>query len=337
MNMNTERMNDNDGPDPDSADYCNDADVQHSVMNNPRNNGKRPFCQNPFKVATACLTAFCLLLLMVLVVTKYHSKSSSVQDLPSSPAEPQMFKTCANVTHLIAELQTLRKANSDLEEERSQLKINITALGKSSSVQDLPSSPAEPQMIETCTNVTNLTAELQTLKKEKSDLEEERSQLKIKITALEASAATKCTPVTATGSCPVDWHYFEGSCYYISEDSERWPESQAYCKLQGGHLAIVTTADEQTFIWNLLPRGHWNAFWIGLTDEETEDEWRWVDGTKLVGGFWEDGEPNNHINEDCGNMVKTTVLDRVAAKSWYDAPCHMSRRFICEKKADVSS
>ncbi|XP_065142401.1 CD209 antigen-like protein C isoform X2 [Paramisgurnus dabryanus] len=281
MNMNTERMNDNDGPDPDSADYCNDADVQHSVMNNPRNNGKRPFCQNPFKVATACLTAFCLLLLMVLVVTKYHSKSSSVQDLPSSPAEPQM--------------------------------------------------------IETCTNVTNLTAELQTLKKEKSDLEEERSQLKIKITALEASAATKCTPVTATGSCPVDWHYFEGSCYYISEDSERWPESQAYCKLQGGHLAIVTTADEQTFIWNLLPRGHWNAFWIGLTDEETEDEWRWVDGTKLVGGFWEDGEPNNHINEDCGNMVKTTVLDRVAAKSWYDAPCHMSRRFICEKKADVSS
>ncbi|XP_065142433.1 C-type lectin domain family 4 member D-like [Paramisgurnus dabryanus] len=281
MNMNTERMNDNDGPDPDSADYCNDADVQHSVLNNPRNNGKRPFCQNPFKVATACLTAFCLLLLMVLVVTKYHSKSSSVQDLPSSPAEPQMFFACPNVDDLKAELQTLRKANSDLEEERSQLKI--------------------------------------------------------KITALEASTATKCTPVTATGPCPVDWHYFEGSCYYISEDSESWPESQAYCKLQGGHLAIVTTADEQTFIWDLLPRGFWNAYWIGITDEETEDDWRWVDGTKLVGGFWEEGEPNNDINEDCVNMVKTTVLSRVATKSWYDAPCDMSRPFICEKKADVSS
>ncbi|XP_065142467.1 CD209 antigen-like protein C isoform X2 [Paramisgurnus dabryanus] len=207
----------------------------------------------------------------------------------------------------------------------------------SSSVQDLPSSPAEAQMLKTCANVDNLTAELQILRKAKSDLEEEKSQLKIKITALEASAATKCTPVTAKDPCPVDWHYFEGSCYFISDDITSWPRSQAYCKQRGGDLAIVLTAEEQTFIWDLLPRGHWNAYWIGITDEETEDEWRWVDGTKLVGGFWEDGEPNNHINEDCGNMVKTMVLSRVATKSWYDAPCHMSRPFICEKKADVSS
>lgn len=50
--------------------------------------------------------------------------------------------------------------------------------------------------------------------------------------------------------------------------------------------------------------------------------------------FWEDGEPNNHINEDCGYMIKTDVLSRVAVKSWYDAPCYMSLPWICEKTTE---
>lgn len=48
--------------------------------------------------------------------------------------------------------------------------------------------------------------------------------------------------------------------------------------------------------------------------------------------FWEVGEPNNHIDEDCGYIVKTRVESRVAIRSWYDAPCSMDRRFICEKE-----
>ncbi|XP_056597367.1 C-type lectin domain family 4 member E-like [Triplophysa dalaica] len=151
---------------------------------------------------------------------------------------------------------------------------------------------------------------------------------------------TQSTPgqVTAKDSCPSDWHYFSGSCYFISVDSEDWPDSQAFCKHRGGHLAIIHTPEEQTFIWDLLPRGHWNAYWIGISDEKVEDDWYWVDGTKLVGGFWEDGEPNNHDeDEDCCYMVKTEVLSRIATKSWYDAPCYMFRRRICEKEIDASS
>lgn len=48
--------------------------------------------------------------------------------------------------------------------------------------------------------------------------------------------------------------------------------------------------------------------------------------------FWEEGEPNNHIDEDCGYIVKTRVLERVAIRSWYDAPCSMYLPFICEKE-----
>ncbi|XP_043093980.1 CD209 antigen-like protein C [Puntigrus tetrazona] len=286
MSANREAMNTNliDEPEEDFSS----PDVRYSVFQNA-DKSRRGFCQDPFKVATACLTAFCLILLMILVVTSVHRGQAQDQDSLSSAAESHMQKDCANVSALTEELQAVKKEKSKLDNE------------------------------------------LQATKKEKSELEKERTQLKNKIAELEATPAPQTTPSPTKNPCPNDWEHFNGSCYYVSEYRRSWSDSQAYCKRQGGHLAIILTAAEQTFIWNLLPRGYWNAYWFGISDENVEDDWHWVDGTKLVGGFWEDGEPNNHINEDCGYMIKTTVLSRVAIRSWYDAPCHMSLPWICEK------
>uniref|UniRef100_A0A8C2GGZ1 Zgc:174904 n=1 Tax=Cyprinus carpio TaxID=7962 RepID=A0A8C2GGZ1_CYPCA len=288
MPVNREGMNTNliDGPDDD----CSSPDVRYSVFQNPDKSGKR-FCQDPFKVATACLTGFCLILLLILVVTSVHSGKarSSDQESPSSAAESHMHKGCANVSALTEELQAVKKEKSELEKERTAC---ICAINK----QYLSHFIAFKCWV-----------------------------------FLEATPAAQTTPLPTKSPCPEDWKHFDGSCYYVSEYRRSWSDSQTYCKRQGGHLAIILTAEEQTFIWNLLPRGYWNAYWFGISDEKVEDDWYWVDGTKLVGGFWEDGEPNNHINEDCGYMIKTDVLSRVAIKSWYDAPCHMSLPWICEK------
>ncbi|KAE8282493.1 Hepatic lectin [Larimichthys crocea] len=185
--------------------------------------------------------------------------------------------------------------------------------------------------------VTALLANISKLQQEKTQLQKEKDELQTKLDAKAATKAPKVIQSTTKAPpppivCPDDWHLFNNSCYFISRNTRDWPESQSYCQSQGGYLAIIHTAEEQTFLWNLLPRGHWNAFWFGITDEQTEDKWVWVDKTPLVGGFWEVGEPNNHINEDCGYIVKTRVLERVAVRSWYDAPCSMYCRFICEKE-----
>ncbi|KAJ7992653.1 hypothetical protein DPEC_G00280910 [Dallia pectoralis] len=92
-------------------------------------------------------------------------------------------------------------------------------------------------------------------------------------------------PPTTTVNCQRDWLRFNNSCYYISTRSKSWPDSQAWCKEKGGHLAIILTAEEQTFLWNQLPRGHWNAYWFGITDKTKETDWVWVDGTTLIGGY----------------------------------------------------
>ncbi|KAI4878510.1 hypothetical protein NFI96_034651 [Prochilodus magdalenae] len=232
-----------------------------------------------YKVATACLTAFCLILLMVLVVISVQNKSRAAVSMGQNPGSPNV------------------------------------------------SSSSSTQMQKACPNVTSQTSELKRLEKKNSELMEEIDQLKVKIEKLET------TPTPPPVQCTDDWHYFNGSCYFISTFGRSWRDSQSYCKKKEGHLAIIHTAEEQTFLWNLLPRGHWNSYWFGISDEKLEGDWYWVDGTKLVGGFWEEGEPNNHIDEDCGYIVKTEVLSRVAIKSWYDAPCYMSLPWICEKAA----
>lgn len=235
----------------------------------------------PYRVATACLTAFCLILLMVLVAMSVHYNRSDAVSM-----------------------------------DQNSQKVSQNSTSSSST-----------QMQKACANITALTAEQKRLKEKNSELQNEIDQLKAKIEKLET------TPTPQTVQCTDDWLYFNGSCYFISRFGRSWRDSQKYCKDKGGHLAIIHTAEEQTFLWDLLPRGHWNSYWFGISDEKFEGDWYWVDGTKLVGGFWEDGEPNNHINEDCGYIVKTEVLTRVAVKSWYDAPCDMSLPWICERKA----
>ncbi|XP_071369412.1 CD209 antigen-like [Centroberyx affinis] len=128
-------------------------------------------------------------------------------------------------------------------------------------------------------NVTALTAAIAKLQQEKAQLQ----------ARLDAQTATKAPEVVKPASaapivCPENWVLFNSSCYFISRETRDWEDSQSFCQSKGGHLAIIHTAEEQTFLWELLPRGHWNAYWFGISDEHTEEEWKWVDGTPLVGG-----------------------------------------------------
>ncbi|XP_068567536.1 CD209 antigen-like protein C [Cebidichthys violaceus] len=222
--------------------------------------------------------------------------------------------------------------------------IAVTAHYKNKPQRDEKEATSEMQQQTQDFDTLALTASISKLKEENKQLQEEKKQLQKEkdelLAKLNSMIATKAPevikpPTKAPIVCPVDWHLFNNSCYFISRTTRDWPESKSYCQSQGAYLAIIHTAEEQTFLWDHLPRGHWNAYWFGITDGHTEDQWKWVDDTPLVGGFWEVGEPNNHINEDCGYIVKTRVLERVAIRSWYDAPCTAYWPFICEKEMDA--
>jgi len=91
---------------------------------------------------------------------------------------------------------------------------------------------------------------------------------------------------------------YNGHSYYRSTGTATWTTARSNCVSMGGYLVTITTAAEQSFIFNIWPSG-----WIGLTDEVTEGTWRWVTGETYSYKNWNNGEPNNSGNEDYVQFV----------------------------------
>ncbi|XP_029809726.1 C-type lectin domain family 4 member D-like isoform X3 [Suricata suricatta] len=125
--------------------------------------------------------------------------------------------------------------------------------------------------------------------------------------------------------CPTGWRSFRSSCYLPLNDNHTWGESETNCTGMGAHLAAISTEAEQNFIVQLLDRRF--SYFLGLSDENHEGQWLWVDETpfdpKIL--FWHEGEPNNYQEENC--VVLINVEDKWG---WNDFPCNFETRRICK-------
>uniref|UniRef100_A0A3P9CRD5 C-type lectin domain-containing protein n=1 Tax=Maylandia zebra TaxID=106582 RepID=A0A3P9CRD5_9CICH len=113
------------------------------------------------------------------------------------------------------------------------------------------------------------------------------------------------------------------SCYLLSESSASWDAARKNCRDRGADLMVVDTPKEQVLCLS--------AAWIGLTDEEQEGTWKWVDGTPLTLMYWAGDQPDNGGGssywgeEDCVHVRTDTK------KTWNDRSCSTSLKWICEK------
>ncbi|XP_071780236.2 uncharacterized protein LOC139930848 [Centroberyx gerrardi] len=140
--------------------------------------------------------------------------------------------------------------------------------------------------------------------------------------------------------CLPGWIFLNSVCYYIPLSDtitpKGWHEAREKCKRDGADLAVIDSSEKQLSISQVIngqgfsgPIGH-NGFWIGLRDEQEEGTWKWLDGTTLIEGYWNDGEPNDQYNEDCA-----AVYHRINPfKAWNDAPCRHPLKWICEMAAN---
>ncbi|KAL6455525.1 hypothetical protein MHYP_G00360650 [Metynnis hypsauchen] len=128
------------------------------------------------------------------------------------------------------------------------------------------------------------------------------------------------------------WRYFSSSLYYISTETKSWSENRQDCRVRGADLVIINSREEQEFISKEF--GSTEA-WIGLTDSQSEDVWKWVDDSALTTKFWFKGEPNDYGgNEDCAvTGYKGAGSERVSI--WADFPCNHPVVGICEKKNEL--
>ncbi len=131
------------------------------------------------------------------------------------------------------------------------------------------------------------------------------------------------------------WYY--GPCYrsFGVFPGKTWAEVQSYCVSTGsGHLATLTSAEEQAFVLSLYeefdPAALLSGIWIGYSDARSEGTWEWVTGEPGVSGNdstysnWAPGEPN-----DWGGAEDCAVLQ---GGNWNDVPCSATfNYYLCER------
>lgn len=112
---------------------------------------------------------------------------------------------------------------------------------------------------------------------------------------------------------------FNGSLYFRGNVKDTWIGTRAYCQSIGYDMIVVSSAAEHAYIVSASLDS-----WIGLTDEGSEGQWRWVDGSSVAYTKWDAGQPNNFGgNENC--VVAGTT-------GWGDLNCQQTTsRVVCEK------
>ncbi|XP_036808567.1 asialoglycoprotein receptor 1 isoform X1 [Oncorhynchus mykiss] len=230
-------------------------------------------------------------------------------------------------------------------------------------ISNLPTKNTELQILQAAYN-RNLTdlekaftsalmiknRELQELQDKNKDLQEkERAVWQQHEELKKQRTPPSCPTNTGNNDCPQPmncaegWEYYGGKCYYFSPDKLTWAQSRDECITRGGHLVIIGSLEEQTFLdqksGTKISTEPEDKFWIGLTDSINENEWLWVDNSSLSTRFWlgdwepDDWKGENSEGEDCARMGERGGTKD--GKSWLDVNCNKTQRRICETKSPL--
>ncbi|XP_062278844.1 low affinity immunoglobulin epsilon Fc receptor-like [Scomber scombrus] len=255
--------------------------------------------------AAVCLG---LLYLLLLVVILSYVANNNKATSPQGTDQLQFFTLgqteCENMTLQWIQLQ---KRYNTLSKSRNQLQTMFSSLNEERDA--LRDERDQLKM-----DASNLTKEMELLQSRFNTVVTMRDELQEEVKKLNLNRTNKL--------CPDDWKKYNNKCYYVSAQAvtKSWDRSKKDCEDRGAHLVIINSQNEQDFVKKFYSR-----IWIGLSDKDIENKWKWVDGTDLVGdGYWQEGEPNNDRNiEDCVELSSR-------GGGWNDMPCSDRLSWVCE-------
>ncbi len=118
----------------------------------------------------------------------------------------------------------------------------------------------------------------------------------------ESSDSGGSDAAVATGTGVAGERYtaeFNGHSYQLIDENTTWEEARQACIARGGHLATVTSADEQKYLEGLFNNiyGNERGPWFGAYSDGAyggdKNDWCWVTGEKWNYTNWAEGEPSN--------------------------------------------
>merc|ERR1719305_2253803 len=122
--------------------------------------------------------------------------------------------------------------------------------------------------------------------------------------------------------CEQGWEKNGANCYFWSTNKMNWTDAEDFCKEKGAHLASVTSSTINDYILEGKAIRDIPHLWVGGTDAEIEDVWKWTDGSAWEFTFWGPGEPNN-FGPQC--------LVYHPSNTWDDRTCFWEDKFLCSQ------
>ncbi|MBE6752886.1 MAG: hypothetical protein E7559_00785 [Ruminococcaceae bacterium] len=113
---------------------------------------------------------------------------------------------------------------------------------------------------------------------------------------------------------PVLIEEFNGHTYAVFHELSLWEDAKEICEQMGGHLATITSEEEQTYFEEILPTEH-GWYWLGASDTENEGEWKWVTEEEFEYENWGSGCPDNTYGTE-------NFLVILSEKAWFNSTSH---------------
>ena len=112
---------------------------------------------------------------------------------------------------------------------------------------------------------------------------------------------------------------FGSTSYYISNDGATWTDAVESAAQAGGHLVVINSAQENAFLAGKILE----PAWIGLSDEQEEGSFQWLDGSQLELSNWIVGEFNGGESENAVEIAPGTGY-------WKDNNNTVIQKFVME-------
>lgn len=139
--------------------------------------------------------------------------------------------------------------------------------------------------------------------------------------------------------CPrgIQCYYYNGHTYTqfdyntknLAGDYDAW---ETYCESLGGHLATISSVQENAAIYNMVQKEGLSVAFFGFSDENSEGNWEWATGEEVTYTNWAAGQPNNGANDPQKRAQNYAQFSKQTADGqWDDGRIAVdSWHFICE-------
>ena len=118
-------------------------------------------------------------------------------------------------------------------------------------------------------------------------------------------------------SIPTDALTYNGHSYYLFNNGFTWEEAKNYCENLGGHLAVITNANEQVAVQNLLTQnGTKNSYWLGGYKNDSGD-WEWITNETFNYDNWGWNQPDG---DGTALMMYNKAVNAWSLGDWNDIP-----------------